>query len=122
MIVPVYERGEMLDIIAFRTAEPTRIWRYVGVVDMLGYDVLNTIVWPGDRVRVVTTPLDWIAATGDAVCILDWTLPDRELSPMRDYAAVDCDSPMLAARLRKRLSQPRRMPQIIAMGAASAAA
>lgn len=123
MVVPVIERGELLDVIAFRTVEPARWWWRIGVAEMLGYDVLNCIVWPGDRLRVVSTPLDWIAAAGEAVCILDWSLPDHELSPMRDRAGLDCDSAMLAARLRKRLSQPRRVPPIsVAAGGINAAA
>lgn len=112
MVVPVIERGELLDVIAFRTVEPARWWWHLGVAEMLGYDELNCSVWPGDRLRVVSTPLDWIAAAGEAVCVLDWSLSDHEISPMRDRAGLDCDSPMLAARLRKRLAQPRRVPPI----------
>lgn len=112
MVVPVRERGDDIDIIAFRTDAPARWWWRIGCASMLGADLLDGTFFPGDRLRVVSTPIGWIAAGGDAVCILDWSCPDYELSPLRDRDELLCDNPMLAARLRRRLSQPRRLPLI----------
>lgn len=112
MVVPVVERGEEIDIIAFRTDAPARWWWRVGIAAMLGADLLDLTFLPGDRLHVVSTPIGWIAAAGEAVCILDWDCPDLELAPLRDRDELVCDSHMLAARLRKRLSQPRRVPSI----------
>lgn len=112
MVVPVRERGEDIDIVAFRTGAPARWWWRIGCAAMLGADLLDLTFLPGDRLHVVSTPIGWIAAAGEAVCILDWGCPDLELSPLRDRGELVCDSPMLAARLRKRLAQPLRFPTI----------
>lgn len=112
MVVPVRERGDDIDVIAFRTAAPARWWWRIGCASMLGADLLDRTFLPGDRLHVVSTPIGWIAAAGEAVCVLDWDCPDYELSPLRDRDELVCDSPMLAARLRKRLTQPRRVPSI----------
>jgi hypothetical protein len=120
--VPVIEYGKIIDIVAFRSSSPARWWWRVGCGSILGANVLND-VWPIGPLRIVSTPLQWLCEGGEAVCILDWSCPDHELSPMRDREALACDSPMLAARLRKRLSQPRKVPPIsVATGGASVAA
>lgn len=111
LLIPVYERGEMIDIVAFRSSQPARWWWRVGCGSLLGADLLND-GWHEDAVRVVSTPLDWLAVGGDAVCVLDWQCPDYELSPMRDRDELACDTPILAARLRRRLAQPRKVPNI----------
>jgi hypothetical protein len=112
LVVPVIERGEPIDIVAFRSSQPARWWWRIGVGGLLGHDVLNRDIWPGDELAVVSTPIAWISAAGEAVCILDWDLPDHELSPMRDFHGIHCDTPILASRLRKRLAQPRKVPPI----------
>ena len=112
LVVPVIERGEPIDIVAFRSNQPARWWWRIGIGGLLGSDVLNRNVWPGDELRVVSTPIAWICAAGEAVCILDWDLPDPEISPMRDFHVIKCDTEILASRLRKRLAQPRKVPPI----------
>jgi len=112
LVVPVIEHGETIDIIAFRSSQPARWWWRIGCGSILGADVMERSVWPGDKLLVVGTPLAWIAAGGDACCILDWGLPDYEVAPLRDQHELVCDSPILAARLRKRLAEPRKVPPI----------
>lgn len=123
MVVPVVERGELIDVVAYRTSQPVRWWWRVGCASLLGADVMERSVWPGDKLHVVGTPLAWIAAGGEACCILDWGLPDYEVAALRDQHELVCDTPILAGRLRKRLSQPRHVPPIkIEMGMANVAA
>lgn len=112
LVVPVMEYGEPIDIIAFHTGQPARWWWRDGIGSLLGHDLLTRCVWPGDELPVVSTPLAWIVAGGEAVCILDWDLPDHEISPLRDFYGLQCDSQILASRLRKRLAQPRKVPPI----------
>jgi hypothetical protein len=123
VVVPVIEWGELIDIVAFRSSQPARWWWRVGCGSILGADVMERSVWPGDKLLVVGTPLAWIAAEGQACCILDWGLPDCEVAPLRDQNELVCDTAILAARLRRRLSQPRRVPPItVEMGNANVAA
>lgn len=123
IVLPVVEHGEVIDIVAFRSSQPARWWWRAGCASMLGQDLLDRSVWPGDKLLVVGTPLAWIAAAGQACCILDWGLPDYEIAPLRDRNELVCDTPLLAGRLRKRLAQPRRVPPIsIQMGIANGVA
>lgn len=112
LIVPVIEYGEPIDAIAFRSSRPARWWWRVGVGGLLGHDILTRSIWPGDELLVVSTPIAWIAAAGDAVCILDWDMPDHEIAPLRDFDGLQCDSQLLASRLRQRLARPRKVPPI----------
>ena len=62
---------EPIDLIAMKTSSPERwLWRtgdgWALGVEHLGVDA---------PLRVVATPLDWIAAEGRALCILDWAAP-----------------------------------------------
>lgn len=111
IVMPVIERGAIVDVIAFHSTRPARWWWREGCGSLLGADVLND-VWPIGPLHVVSTPIGWLAAGGNAVCILDWDCPDCELSPMRDREEIVCDNQMLAARLRRRLAQPRKVPLI----------
>jgi hypothetical protein len=111
LLIPVMERGELIDIVAFRTSAPARWWWRIGCGSLLGADLLND-GWHEDALRIVSTPLQWLIEGGNAVCVLDWSCADYELSPMRDRVELACDSAMLGARLRKRLAQPRRVPRI----------
>lgn len=122
VVVPVVEYGDLIDIVAFRTSAPQRWWWREGCGSLLGADLLND-GWPVGPLRVVSTPLQWLIEGGNAVCILDWSCPDYELSPMRDREELACDGPMLRARLRKRLSQPRKVPPMsVVTGGARVAA
>jgi len=111
VVVPVVERGEVIDVVAFNSSEPHRWWWRLGNASMLGADLLNTC-FPEGGLRIVSTPLHWIAAAGEALCVLNWSAPDTEFSPLRDWDVLHVDSPLLAERLRKRLSRPLHVPTI----------
>ena len=57
------------DLIAFRSSDPSRWWLRTGLACALGEHLLDL----PDPLPVVRTPCDWLAAGGDALCILDWS-------------------------------------------------
>lgn len=63
IVLPVRERGDDIDIIAFRSTAPARWWWRIGCGSMLGADLLND-GWHEYPLSVVSTPLAWICAAG----------------------------------------------------------
>lgn len=111
LVVPCYERGEVVDIVALHPKRPDEWLHRSGQAVILGADLLTTCV--KDRpLDVVSNPLDWIAKGGDAVCVLNWAAPYHELSPLRDWPELRVDSPVLARTVRQYLSRPHPIPTI----------
>jgi hypothetical protein len=111
LIVPCYERGEIVDLIALHPNRPDDWWHRTGQAVVLGADTLATCV--KDRpLEVVSNPLDWMAKAGDAVCVLNWAASYHELSPLRDWPELRVDSAVLARTVRQYLSRPHSIPAI----------
>lgn len=120
MLMPVIERGGVIDAIAFNTSQPARwLWR-IGQGWALGLDELRPR-WDDGPVPVFATPLEWLANAGQGICVLDWSAPDHEVESLRLREGLAATTPMLAARLHKLLSRPRWIPEIVKMEAQNAA-
>jgi hypothetical protein len=111
LLVPCYERGEIVDIVALKPARPDIWFHRTGAATILGADLLATCV-KDVSLDVVGTPIDWLAKGGEAVCVLNWAAPFHELSPLRDWPELRVDSVRLSRIVRQRLSQPYPIPKI----------
>lgn len=111
LIIPCYERGDIVDLVALLPAKPDQWWHRTGAAAILGADLLLTCV-KDHALEVVSTPLDWLKAGGRAICVLDWGASFHELSPLRDWPELRVDSPRLAAAVRQALSRPAILPKI----------
>lgn len=111
LLIPCIERGEYVDIIALKPAEPDVWFHRTGAAAILGADNLATCIkdYPLD---VVTNPMGWLALGGDGVCILNWSAPYHELSPLRDWPELRVDSPRLGNIVRRHLMHPHPIPTI----------
>lgn len=111
VLTPVYEGGEVIDLIAWRSERPMDwAWR-TGLGWALGADEIRRDYWPGDPpLQLHATPLDWLRAGGLGLCVLDWEAD--ELEGLRHVHAIEADE-WIAVRLRRALSKPRRLPTII---------
>lgn len=111
VISPVYADGELIDLIAWRSEQPMNwAWR-TGLGWALGADETSRDYWPGDPpLQLHATPLDWLRAGGTGMCVLDWEAD--ELEELRGISAIEADE-MVAVRLHRALSKPRRLPTII---------
>lgn len=118
MVLPVLERSpraclpSVVDLVAFRSARPSKWWWRIGAGALLGSELLSDH-WLSDPLLVVSTPVAWLRAAGEAVCILNWDCSDFELSPLRDRQELRCDTAELAAKLRDRLMKPKSVPRIV---------
>lgn len=119
LVLPVYEDGELVDLSAFRSADPTTWLLRTGFGWALGLEHgLERLTW-GDPVTLYVSPLDWLRAGADGLCVLDWDAP--ELRYLSKIPSIVCASTELAACLEAALSQPSRLPQIRVMELAHAA-
>lgn len=90
---------EFVDTIAFNPAQPARWWWRTGDGWALGLHMLER----GAPVPVVATPIEWLAAGGDALVVLDWSAP-----PIRWLSLLDAPLVVRDDWLRKRLEQTFR--------------
>jgi hypothetical protein len=121
LILPVLEDGELVDLIAFRAADPGGWLLRSGEGWCLGLaDGLSSLVWR-DAVNLHATPLDWLRAEGDGLCILDWSaaLDIRQLDVLPH---IICADQTTADNLRRAMTRPVRLPRISVMGALANAA
>ena len=70
-VMPVLAAGrysDVVDVLAFRPANSTTCWLYQGAASFLGnIEALN----PDRPARIYPTPLDWLAAGGAGLVVLD---------------------------------------------------
>ena len=97
--VPAWD--EIHDLIAFLPAEPSRWWRRRGDVDVLGAS--NITPWRLSPLTIHETPLSWVQAGADGVCIVNWALdPIVTLERARH---LEVETPALKKRLESRVQE-----------------
>lgn len=107
----------LLDLLAFTTTRPDRWATRLGAVDSLGFmspqimlgdDATDNAVW------FWPSPLAWLTAGGDGICILSrdpMIVRDIVMSARRPYA----EDPALAARLSAIAARPLPVPKFTVM-------
>ena len=110
VISPVYVNGQLIDLIAWQTGDPTSLASRTGLSWALGEDCLTMRSAWERPVAIHATPLAWWIAACDGLCILDWAAPEiRELGLVEVIEAEQT----IAARLHRILSTPNRLPKFI---------
>lgn len=109
LLLAVTECGELADIAAVSTSSPDQVALRTGFAAMLGDEELERVermVMAGRRVRLrlFADALEWLRASGEGVCILDWSLALPRLRGLGE--AVTIETPhAIAAVLRSRLER-----------------
>jgi hypothetical protein len=110
LVLPVFEDGELVDLVAFTAQQPLAWLLRLGTGWSLGLiDGLERHSWQ-EEVRLWASPLDWLRADCDGLCVLDWTAP--EVLELARLPSIRCQDKTLAERLREALSRPYRLPTI----------
>lgn len=110
LVLPVYEDGELLDLVAFRSGDPERWLLRSGYGWALGLEHgLGRHTW-GGPVPLSVSPLEWLQRGAEGLCVLDWSAP--EVYYLNDIDHLVCSSARLAKHLRIALSKPARLPKI----------
>lgn len=66
----------------------------------------------GEPVEIVATPLAWLAAGGDAVCVLDWSPSSPAWAALRAGPELVIPDRFLEAKLLKAMAQAMPRPII----------
>lgn len=119
LVVPVVERGEIVDLCAFFSQQPEDWLLRTGLGWALGEDALSRAMW-GEVPELHRTPLDWLRAGCAGMCVVDWEAP--EVRFLNDFKQVLCADGDVASLVRKALTKPVHLPQIIIKGNDLAAA
>jgi hypothetical protein len=110
LILPVFEEGELVDLVAFNSDQPLAWLLRLGTGWSLGLiDGFERHSWD-QEVRLWASPLDWLRADRDGLCILDWSAP--EVLELARLPTIRCQNRLLAERLKQALSRPYRLPTI----------
>ena len=110
LILPVFEDGGLVDLVAFSSEQPLAWLLRLGTGWSLGLiDGFERHSWE-DEVRLWASPLDWLRADRDGLCILDWSAP--EVIELARLPNIRCQDRLLAERLKEALSRPYSLPQI----------
>jgi len=120
IIVPVWENGGVIDLIAVNPGQPGRwSWR-IGQGWALGADEFVRPRFEDGPVDVLPTPMAWLRDGARATAILDFDSP--ELVPaLRTCGSIQTDT-KTARLIRLAFARPRPLPEIIvARGARYAA-
>lgn len=122
IVQPVFSDGGIIDLVAWRSLTPSRWNLRTGLGWLMGIDEVSTVGgWDASRpVKLHATPLDWLRASGEGICILDWDAP--ELHTLSEIHAIEVDDRKLGSRLISVLSRPARLPHLIVRSAVRHAA
>jgi hypothetical protein len=118
-ILPVFQMNgigflDVVDLIAWKTGQPKE-WRWrIGQGWALGDFLLDDDL----PVPVVATPLDWLKAAGDALCILDWSAPPQCWARLRSGPSLQFSDDALRLRVRNALVANVALPPMEVLDAA----
>lgn len=102
--------SEIVDLVAWYPDQPGTWWTrcYSGVP--LGVDQLDKAEIEQEPILLKTTPLEWLRAYGNGVCVLDWKMSAHAL---RCVPAIKFDDTAFGRWVHDKLSQPPlRIPDI----------
>lgn len=99
----------IVDLVCWHSSDPSRWWWRRGEGWAFGEHLMED---RGEPVLCVETPLAWLAARGDAICILDWSAPRQFWAALRHGPALQFPCPNLRARVRNHLMQSIRLPEM----------
>lgn len=114
LILPIVEDGALVDLCAFRSADPTRWLLRSGLGWALGLDrglERHTWLLDGEAVALAMSPLEWLRQGATGLCVTDWSAP--EVTYLRGVPRLVCSTDKLASHLRAALIKPVNIPEIL---------
>jgi hypothetical protein len=87
------------DLIAFKPASPTRWWRRLGTVDLLGGNQIRR--WRLSPLTVCETPLSWLQTGAGGTCVVNWAFDP--IATLLTAGPLEAETGALRARLERRI-------------------
>ena len=110
LVLPVFDDGDLIDLVAFRSGSPGDWKLRTGLGLALGLEHgWERHQWD-DEVKLSLTPLGWLRNGCDGLCIVDWDAPD--ISMLASVPSIICPTRESAAHLRQALTRPQQLPPI----------
>ena len=110
LVLPVYDDGDLIDLVTFRSGNPGD-WRLrTGLGLALGLEHGWVRHHWHDDVQLSLTPLDWLRNGADGLCIVDWDAPD--ITMLASLPRIACPTRESAAQLSRALTRPQTLPPI----------
>lgn len=110
LVLPVFDDGDLIDLVAFRSGNPVNWKLRTGLGLALGLERgWEPYHWQ-DQVTLSLTPLDWLRNGGKGLCIVDWDAPD--ITMLASLPRIVCPTRESASQLRQALTRPQPLPPI----------
>jgi hypothetical protein len=126
VIVAAIESGGIIDYCAFQPQDPGHWGLRLGNGRFLGGDAVRKAIrghgWGPDlaTLRLIPTPLAWLQADGQGCVVLDDFQHDSAFV-LREVERITVPSPSFARALRRHLTPPLRLPEIVVDGGSDGA-
>lgn len=93
VIMPVFDgmaiSDNIVDLTAWYPREPGKWWARTGIAWGLGEQFAEPPFWDDDPIKVFRTPMSWLAASGQGICLLERENAWEHLGPIPKIAAED---------------------------------
>ena len=93
--------AEVHDLIAFKLDSPGRWWRRHAYADLLG--VSNITAWRLSPLTIHETPLGWLQAGADGVCVINWGFDP--ITCLAGAGYLEAETWALKHRLERRIKE-----------------
>lgn len=119
LLMPIFDlySGDLVDVVAWEGHAPELWWLRYKRADFVGEAAIFLANREKHRVKLVTTPSEYLKHWGRAICILNWTADIRAIVGQAEHGVM-CAGPKVAARLRgaidKRPSERLRITTVAA--------
>lgn len=114
LVMPVLDGPMMVDIVAFSPLAPDQCYLRRGDGRILGSgDGMPDWDTGIEEIRIFATPMDWMIAGGDGICVLTWDeRAIRDLMFMGGHVRLMADSYQLAAHIEEQMKAVPMLPDV----------
>lgn len=114
LILPVFEGGALVDLVAFATSDPFG-WRLrTGNGWALGLEWGLDELVDQENVTLHASPLDWLRGDCQGLCLVDWTSP--QVAQLLQISNINCADERLASLIGEAVARHNRLPTINIVG------
>jgi hypothetical protein len=108
IIVPLFEDGALLDLIAVGLSTRSTRTR-AGIATVLGQEWIDHAKATEATVRLFADPIEWLRNGRRGSVIVDWRSARFALS---DVPGIACENELLAERIKRAMQQPVHLPKL----------